>query len=164
MPKRFLLSVLPIIFCAFSVFAQTDFSGSWKFVNQESVSGNLYSNGSPKTISITQTKTNISIEKITATGDGKDVTLTDMVSFDGKASETITTSKRKKVIVGEWSADKKTFTETVNIYSLTDVGKVDHKVTDIYSLSDDDKTLSLDRKDENGVNGEVWESVATYEK
>jgi hypothetical protein len=68
------------------------------------------------------------------------------------------------VMTGTWSADKKNFTETMNIYSLTDPTKADHKQTDTYSLSDDGKTLNLDRKDENFVNGEVWESMATYEK
>jgi hypothetical protein len=47
---------------------------------------------------------------------------------------------------------------------LTDPGKMDYMVTDIYSLNNSGTSLSLDRKDENNTNGEVWESIATYEK
>ena len=164
MLKKLILSGLTSILFS-SVFSQTDFSGSWSFKDQQSVSGNLYANGSPNKIQITHMKTNISIQKVTAKGDGTDIMTSDAnIGFDRIAVEGKTSSNRINFLIVEWSADYKSFMETTNIYSLTDAGKVDFKVTDTYSLSDDGKTLNLDRKDENNTNGEIWESIATYEK
>ena len=59
--KRGFLASLPLIVSSFSVFAQTDFSGSWKFASQESVSGSLYCNGLPSEIKTTQSKTGMTL-------------------------------------------------------------------------------------------------------
>jgi hypothetical protein len=146
------------------VSAQKDFSGTWKFKSQQSVDGNLYNNGSPVQIKITQDNQKIVIEKQNDNGQGVISTTADTVTADGKPIEVVTKSKRKKVITLSWAGDKNSFTEAVNIYSLTDPGKVDYKVIDIYSLNSNSTALSLDRKDENNTNGEVWESIATYSK
>jgi hypothetical protein len=141
--------------------AQTDFSGSWIVKGQESVSGKLYSNGSPKSLTIKQDDKNIILTKTTAGQDG-DVTSTETFGFDGQPYEMTTPSKRKKVMTGTWSSDKKSLTEIVQFYNATDSNKLFHLVTDVWSLEGGE--LVLDRKDENKENGEIWESKATYNK
>jgi len=143
------------------VHAQSNFSGSWAFRDQQSISGTLYSNGSPKSVAIAQDSKTISITKVTA-GNDSDVTSTETVSFDGKPTETTTASKRKKSITCQWSADKKTFTEIALVFDATDSTKLYFRTTDAWSL--DNGKLVLDRKAENQSNGEVWESKATYDK
>ncbi len=141
--------------------AQTDFSGSWTFKDQQSVSGRLYSNGSPKSLTIKQEGKSITIGKTTA-GNGGDITSTETVTFDGQPFQTTTTSKRKKTITATWSGDKKSLIEIVQLYDATDSSKLFHLVTDVWSLEGSD--LVLDRKDENKENGEIWESKAIYSK
>lgn len=141
---------------------KTDFSGLWNFKDQESISGALYSNGSPRQIKITQKEKEIAIEKTTADENGKDVTNTDSLNFEKAAFEKITKSKRKKRITLEWTADGKGFTQTTTIYTAADHSKPEFATTDRYSM--DNGNLVLIRKAENFENGESWESKAVYEK
>lgn len=160
MIRRF-LAIAMMFICA-GAFAQEDLSGAWNFNKQESVSGNLYSNGSPKAIRITQHKEDMMIEMTTA-GQDADVTVTDTLSFTGKPYERITKkSKRKVVVTNKWSDDKKSITLVETIYSASDNSKEDFKTTDVYSI--EDGKLLLDRKTENFMNGETWESKAWYDK
>ena len=144
-----------------SIHAQTDFSGSWIFKAQQSVSGNLYSNGSPKIVTIKQDQQSITMDKTTAGMNG-DVASSETVGFDGKPVETVTPSHRKKTITGSWSADKKSFTELTLIYDNSDTTKLYHTVTDVWTL--EEGQWQLDRKDKNHLNGEIWESKAVYNR
>jgi len=157
---------LTILFTALllttAAFAQkTDFSGNWSFTEQSSISGKLYSNGSPKAIKITLTATAITLEKTSAGASG-DVTTSETVSLDGKPFETVTpTTKRKKVITIAWSSNS-ALTEIASLYNATDPAKLDFKTTDTYTVENGE--LVLDRKTENFTNGETWESKANYSK
>jgi hypothetical protein len=159
------LKVFSVSVCIFAgiplIHAQTDFSGSWTFKIQESISGNLYSNGSPKSVLIEQDAKAISITKVTAGSDG-DVTTTETVSFNGQPFATTTASKRKKAITGQWSTDKKSFTEIALVFDATDSTKLYFRTTDTWSF--ENGALMLDRKAENQSNGEIWESRAIYDK
>lgn len=140
--------------------AQTNFSGEWKFTDQESLSGKLYSNGSPKALKITQSATQVIIEQTTAGASG-DVTTSSTLTDDGKAFETKTASGRKKVVTLTWNGTAG-FTTVTTTYDLTDPSKMVFKTTDIFTMSD--RGLVLQRKAENFGNGEVWESKGYYEK
>lgn len=145
------------------LFAQTDFSGTYNFTTQQSISGKLYSNGNPKSVTIEQDTTSMIITTITAAGNGTNVTETNKFSFDGKPIEVIgAKSKRKRISTFTWSADKISFTITLKIYSATDPTHVDYGQTDIWKMQDGD--LVLDRSAENGNNGETWEAKAMFEK
>ena len=101
---KLLASVL--IFMAFGLttaFAQktSAFSGNWNFKNQESISGQLYSNGVPSKINISEAKDNLTLEKVTASGDGQEITTTEILPVNGKSFETVTSSKRKKTDYAE---------------------------------------------------------------
>lgn len=140
---------------------KTDFSGTWQFREQESITGTLYSNGSPTQLKIAQKSTEIAIAKTSADENGKDVTSTDSLNFE-KPLEKITKSKRKKRITLEWTADGKGFTQTTTIYTAADHSKKEFTYTDKFSM--DNGNLLLLRKVENFENGESWESKAIYEK
>jgi hypothetical protein len=141
-------------------YAQSELSGNWTFQKQESISGKLYSNGSPETIKINVDGSNVIIEKSTAVGDGTYTKISETVSLDGKAFETVTASKRKKVITLKKDGTK--YIEYAILYNVSDPTKIDRKVTDTWSI--ENGQLLLDRKDENIEGNNTWESKATYSK
>jgi hypothetical protein len=161
MKKSTSLAIAMLLFlCSNTVLAQTNFTGAWNFKEQESISGNLYGNGSPSKVTITINGSDQKMDYLTS--DGQNDIPTSETFTGGKTFETKTKAGRKKVVVLTWSADKNTFTEISSIYSLTDANKLDFKNTDVWTLADG--KLILDRKNENFTNGETWESKATYEK
>ena len=157
------LSLLAIcLFACLATNAQTDFSGTWIFKDQQSISGNLYSNGSPKQITIVQTDKNIIIKKVTAVGDGTDANTADTLFYNGKPFKSITSSKRNKESTFQWNDNKDSFTTIGTAFNPADKTKADFKTTDTWTIENDQ--LVLTRKSENFTNGEVWESKAVYDK
>lgn len=158
--KRFSFFILAVC-CTIAAHAQNkDFSGAWNFSSQESVSGRLYSNGSPKKITIKQSGTDIILETITAGANG-DVSASLQLKFDGTPAETTTQSGRKKTVTVTWNGTG-SFTTQSTVFNAADPAKKDFITTDIYTLEDGE--LVLQRKAENRMNGEVWESKAFYNK
>ncbi len=158
-----LSATLTVIFFAIAAFAQkTDFSGTWTLKDQKSISGILYGNGVPKQVKATQTKDDLTLETISANAQGEDVTTTESLSFNGKAFETTTSSKRKKSVTLKWAKDGKTFNRVSDLSQTVDTNKVEIRYTDTWSL--EDGNLILQRKAENFLNGETWESKSVYEK
>jgi hypothetical protein len=142
--------------------AQTNYSGTWLLKDQKSISGQLYSNGVPKQMTITQTGDVITIDKTTAGADGTDVKSTETLGTDDKPFVTTTPAKRKKLVTIKWDTDGKGFTEIANLYSAADNTKLEFIYTDMFTL--EDAKLILIRKAENLMNGEVWQSKSTYDK
>jgi hypothetical protein len=155
------LALFVTLLACTTVQAQVNLSGSWALKDQQSVSGTLYANGSPKTVVIQKETKSILIEKVTA-GNDSDVTTTEIVSLDGAPTATTTASGRKKIITGQWSSDQNTFIEVSLVYEAADSTKLYFRTTDSWSL--ENGSLLLDRKAENQANGEIWESKATYDK
>src|SRR6185437_14246375 len=98
-----------VLFSMAAYAQQTDFSGTWVFGDQQSISGNLYSDVSPTQMKVTQKGDEIVIEKTTSAGNG-DVTTNETLTFDGKPFQTTTSSGRKKRITIKWSDDQKILT------------------------------------------------------
>lgn len=157
---KIIVSVVCFFSCAFVVAQNKDLSGNWNFTEQESISGKLYSNGSPKSFKITQSAAQVIIEQTTAGANG-DVTVSSTLPFNGKAFETKTGTGRKKLITLTWNGTSG-YTTVTSIYNAADPTKLEFKTTDIYTI--DNNQLVLQRKAENFMNGEVWESKAYYEK
>jgi len=135
-------------------------NGNWNFKDQQSISGNIYENGSPKKAAITQNGDRLKLTTTISTGD-LDSTFTEALSI--MPFETITgRSHKKKVSVISWLPDHSGFTEISTIYSKDDSSKADYRNTDKWTLQHGQ--LTLDRKSENFINGETWESTATYTK
>jgi hypothetical protein len=141
--------------------AQTDFSGTWILKEQKIITGQLYSNGVPKEMVITQTGDVVTIDKTTASADA-DVKTSETPGTEAKPFVTTTPSKRKKLITIKWDTDHKGFTEIANLYSAADNTKLEITYTDHFSM--EDVTLVLLRKVENLFNGDNWSSTSTYDK
>ena len=159
MKIRIILFLMCLLTGLTSFAQKTNFSGTWTLKDQQSISGNLYSNGLPGKIKVTQTENNIIIETTTAGANG-DVVRADTIIND-KPLEALTASKRKRVSTIKWNGDK-SFTKVMNIYSAADNTKLEYTDTDIWTIQDGN--FILQRKSENFTNGEVWESKGIYEK
>jgi len=158
MKRSILLSLTALLFSIGS-YAQSNFSGTWTFKDQQSISGNLYANGSPKQVTITKTSSGINLAEVV--NYGEDTTITEALSLK-KTFETKTAMGRKKVITLSVSPDGSSFTEVANMYNVADPSKLDMRETSMWTLTDGQ--LTLDRKSENFTNGETWESKASYQK
>jgi hypothetical protein len=156
----FVATAMLLFITSNALFAQTNFNGTWKYTDQETISGNLYANGSPSKVTITLSGNDIKMDYLT--NDGQNDIPSSEVFTGGRPFETKTKSGRKKVVVLTWLTDKSSFSELSSIYSLTDASKLDVKNTDVWTIAEG--KLILDRKNENYTNGETWESKATYER
>lgn len=152
--------IISLLFHGIKVHAQpTDFSGIWEFEDQQVISGDVISDVSPSKMTITQTDVAIRIEKMTSAGNG-DVITKETVAFDGKPFQTTTPSGGKKRIKISWSTDRKSFSETTDLFSPSDSSKLEYKVTDTWSK--EEGKLVLVRRDENLIIGKVQESKLFY--
>src|SRR5688572_5001028 len=118
--KRLLtLTLLPALLFSFMVMPdKTKFEGSWKLNESKSELGD-FGRFAARKIKVEQKDNAITIAK-TSPGfnGGEDVTRTESLSFDGKATESTNTggfgtSKRKATI--KWSDDEKSFVITYTI-------------------------------------------------
>ncbi len=103
MKKLTLLFV--IVFAAFAVSAQTNFSGNWKLNSSKSKLGDQFSMA-PKEIIIDQNDRDISVEKHSSY-QGQDFTINDKYTLDGKESVNDGWMDTKKTSTATWSDDKK---------------------------------------------------------
>lgn len=160
MKKAILLTCAVAI--GYVVSAQSNFSGKWIFVNQESVSGTLYGNGSPVSFVVKQDANSITIERTSMGADKNNIVVTETILFGGKPTETKASDGSPKTLSATWSADKKSFVLESIIYNASDKSKQQRKIIDTWTM--DNGRLLLQRKSENFANAEVWESKAWYEK
>ena len=158
--KKITLSICFTLVCSLLT-AQTNFTGKWIFDDQESISGKLYSNGSPKSFTVKQSEQDIMIERTSAGANG-DVTSKETLLYGGKSTESVTASGRPKKSTVVLFADKTGFTHVTEIYNAGEKTKLEMKITDEWKM--EDGKLLLTRKNENFTNGEVWESKAWYLK
>jgi hypothetical protein len=146
--------------------AQTDFSGTWKFDDQESISGNLYSNGSPTAYTIKQDGDVFTITTMSMGVDGKEFGSTLTLSLGEKSTDFKGTSSDKIEKLFSFTltklADNSGYKIVFERFPTVEKKNPEKKVTDIWTI--EDGKLVLVRKDENFVNGETWESKAWYEK
>jgi hypothetical protein len=159
--KTILSLIVTTLIAANSVNAQTtNFAGNWTFKDQQSISGILYANGSPKQLAITANSDALTIVVTSSNGD-TDSTFTETLGKTHFERLTGRTHKKETSTL-TWQADKSGFTEITTIYSKADPSKADYRNTDTWTITNGE--LLLDRKSENFTNGETWESKATYDK
>jgi len=111
MKKLFL--VLIAVLCSATLFAQTDFSGTWMLNSSKSKLGEQFSMA-PKSIIVSQQNNDISVEKHSEF-QGNEFTSTDKYTLDGKecVNKGFRDVEKKSKVV--WSADKKSLTVTSKI-------------------------------------------------
>lgn len=136
------LLFLSILFYALTLPAQTSvkFSGKWILNHQKSI-GMSSSSGSELTLDIIQDQNSIQITETNKTPDGTVLSESKEYSLDGK-EKVITEESNGVTLVtkrtGKWSADKK----QIILAESVSLGPNVYTHEDVYSLSDDEKTLT----------------------
>jgi hypothetical protein len=144
------------LFTATTLSAQTpvDFSGKWAFDKSKSNpgEGGAFMEGN-EILEITQSSSSITFSRTWIRKGREDVKTTEKYSFDGKEKiikeDFVTTKKTAK-----WSDDKKTFTITVIMTTVSGGVSKDYLLADTYKLSDNDQTLTIESFSRNASTGE----------
>lgn len=158
-----LVGIVLLFTSSTGIFAQkTDFSGNWKLLNQQKISGRLYANGVPAQMNVNQKEEDITIERTSTNANGNEVIITFTMGFNGKQTQSTSPSGRKVMHSMTWESDNKGFTTKADMYSTADTQKVEIVYADVWII--EDGKLIMIRKAENFGNGEKWESKATYVK
>jgi hypothetical protein len=159
-----IIAVLSLVILTSKSFAQTSFSGQYKFAAREHVKGPEYGNGVPTSVTIEQTKDSVVMYHGSMDDNNQETKNRIAFASNGKPVSTVSkTSGRKLVRSLKWSDDKKTFTTTTDIYKEGADNEIELTRIDDYTLSPDAKHLLLHRRSVETIT-ESWEDNATYDR
>ncbi len=147
--KRFINISLPVLFAFVSLslvpgslFAQTDFSGSWAFNESKSVLGDGPMM-SATSMTVKQEAGLISIDLVRPSWEGGDINLSEKYTLDGKESVNKGMMDSSIKTITTWSDDKKELRFAKTILFDMDGQAMEMKSTEAWSISDDGKTLTV---------------------
>lgn len=139
------LSIAAVYVCiAATHLAGIDLKGEWTYNAQKSKPGSSQYPIAPLKLKITTEANGIAVERTTAGfNGGENMVSTDHLTFDGKVSENTAFGNSKKKSTVVWSADGKQLTVTASILFDQNGTQREFKSTEIYSLSEDGKVLTM---------------------
>ena len=147
--KRFINISLPVLFAfvslsllSGSLFAQPDFSGSWALNELKSTLGDG-PGMSPTSMTVKQEEGLISIDLVRPSFDGGDMNISEKYTLDGKESVNKGMMDSSVKTITTWSDDKKELTFAKTIVFDMNGETMEMKITDVWSMSDDGKTLTV---------------------
>ena len=106
--KKISFLVAGVFVCLLSVAAiihAVNFSGEWNLNKEKSSFGEYGENIAPKKITINSVDNSITIERLSPNFNGEDYTTKEVLTFDGKESETVLFASNKKKSTAKWAAD-----------------------------------------------------------
>ena len=148
---------------------RTNFAGEYAYRNQSNFAGRSDASDFPIQISVWQTQQNITIhyDLLNKKFQNSRSAYTDLLTFDGKpAPGTILVADfpdgRKRSNQLSWNNDLNGFTDLCRVFTAGDTTNLTLRITDTWSITG--LYLTVRRKKENFVTGEVWEAAAAYSK
>ena len=147
--KRFTNISLPVLFAFVSLslvpgslFAQPNFSGSWAFNESKSILGEGPMM-SATSMNVDQQEDLISMDLVRPSFDGGDMKVSEKYTLDGKESvnEGMMNSSIKTITT--WSDDKNQLKFAKTILFDMNGDTMELKITDVWSMSDDGKALTV---------------------
>ncbi len=127
---------------------KTDFSGAWQLNIAKSDFGKLPQTGAPTLINISQRADAIELDRsFPGTADLPAVVDKALLTFDGQQLKAVLAPRNdQKTSYLKWSDDGQAITVFQN-YKVTEAGKTpwEYNRTEKYALSDDGKTLTIER-------------------
>jgi len=130
-----------------SVFAGADFAGDWKLNESKSTLGQF--NRAAKTMKIQGNVESIAIQRVSTNRAGEAVTTDEKLTFDDKETESTVFGNSKKKSKAKWSDDGKKLTVKSVIVFDRNGEKMEIKTTEVWTLSDDGKTLTIESTSES---------------
>ena len=147
--KRFINISLPGLFAFVSLsllsgglFAQPNFSGSWALNESKSTLGDG-PRMSVSSMTVNQQEGLISIDLVRPSFDGGDVSSSEKYTLDGKESVNQGMMESSVKTITTWSDDKKGLTFAKTILFDMNGETMEFKITEVWSISDDGKTLTV---------------------
>jgi ABC-type transport system substrate-binding protein len=147
--KRFINISLPVLFAfvslsllSGSLFAQPNFSGSWTLNESKSTLGEG-PRMSATSMTINQQEGLISISLVRPSFDGGDEISSEKYTLDGKESVNQGMMGSSIKTITTWSDDKKELRFAKTILFDMNGDTMEMKITDVWSISDDGKTLTV---------------------
>ena len=147
--KRFINTSLPV-FIAFvslsllsgSLFAQPNFSGSWAFNESKSTLGEGPMM-SATSMTINQQADLISVDLVQSSFEGGEMKRSEKYTLDGKESVNMGMMDSSVKTITTWSEDKKELRFAKAIVFDMNGDTMELKITDVWTISDDGKTLTV---------------------
>lgn len=162
--KKNILHISLIILLAFAtntLFAQsTNFSGKWQINKTKTDFGQAPEWVLPKIYAVSNGKSAFIISRVTLDAQLNEHPSTETLTFDGKEALSTLYNGSKRTSSLKWSADQQSFTITASSVMNTNPGP---KISDTWSLSDNGKTLVIDRTVVN-PDGGTYSLKAYYDK
>ena len=124
-----------------------DFSGDWKLNESKSNLGQF--NRAAKTMKIQGNVESIAIQRVSTNRAGEAVTTDEKLTFDDKETESTVFGNSKKKSKAKWSDDGKKLTVKSVIVFDRNGEKMEIKTTEVWTLSDDGKTLTIESTSES---------------
>ena len=147
--KRFINTSMPV-FIAFvslsllsgSLFAQPNFSGSWAFNESKSTLGEGPMM-SATSMTINQQADLISVDLVQPSFEGGDMKRSEKYTLDGKESVNMGMMDSSVKTITTWSENKKELKFAKTIVFDMNGETMELKITDVWTISDDGKTLTV---------------------
>ena len=140
--KSVLFMVLSLLLSAATYAQSANFSGSWAYNESKSKLGEGGFRMISQKLTITQNENSFTLERSFTGQDGTERKSNETYTLDGKESVNPVFNTSKKSIA-TWSSDKKSLTVASVMVLEMNGDKMEIKTTEIYSLNDTDKSLSL---------------------
>jgi len=145
--RTFLFIILNIFFLSSAfTFAQDkpNFSGNWILNEGKSQMGEGRGRMAASKIKISQDDNAITLEKTSARPTGEEFTSKETITLDGKECVNTIFDNRTRKSTANWSADGKLLTINSTSVFERDGNTMEIKSVEIFKLSDDGNTLSID--------------------
>jgi hypothetical protein len=158
-----LLFITAMLFTITTFAQQTNFSGNWKINTQKTDFASLHAPSYILPLKLNMVQENSKIIIIRLVDDPKMQEHIDsaVLSFDSKVYQSRSYSDKKQSYSLNWDDNQKGF--TVILHSVTDDNKLFQDATEKWSLSEDGKTLIINRSVEQ-ASGLKYSIVAYYDK
>ena len=142
------LSVIMFSAVSTGAFAgNVNFSGDWKLNESKSNLGQF--NRAAKSMKIQGNVESIAIQRVSTNRAGEAVTTDEKLTFDDKETESTVFGNSKKKSKAKWSDDGKKLTVKSVIVFDRNGEKMEIKTTEVWTLSDDGKTLTIESTSES---------------
>lgn len=137
---------------------KADFKGDWTLNESKSNFGESRFRMAAAKLKVTTEGESITIESTRNTPNGDAMTTSEKLTFDGKASESTVFGSAKKSSVASWSASGDEMTIKSTVSGERNGQTFEFKITEVWKLLDDGKTLSIDYTSESprGTNHQTF--------
>ena len=140
----FILLNICLLTCGLTYGQKPNYAGSWTLNEGKSQLGDGRGRMAATKLKISQDANAIVLERTSKRQTGEEFTSKETITLDGKECENTLFENRTRKSTANWSADGKLLTINSTSVFERDGNKVEMKSVEIYKLSDDGNTLSID--------------------